>query len=54
MHNNHIDSTGFWYTSFMSNERFTLRAAVYLILIKDGKTLLSRRFNTGWLDGWKI
>lgn len=35
----------------MSNERFTLRAAVYLILIKDEKTLLSRRFNTGWMDG---
>jgi 8-oxo-dGTP diphosphatase len=35
----------------MSNERFTLRAAVYLILIKDGKTLLARRFNTGWMDG---
>lgn len=35
----------------MSDERFTLRAAVYLILIKDGKTLLSRRFNTGWMDG---
>lgn len=35
----------------MTDERFTLRAAVYLILIKDGKTLLSRRFNTGWMDG---
>lgn len=35
----------------MSNERFTLRAAVYLVLIKDGKTLLARRFNTGWMDG---
>ena len=35
----------------MSDERFMLRAAVYLILIKDGKTLLSRRFNTGWMDG---
>jgi 8-oxo-dGTP diphosphatase len=35
----------------MSDEKFTLRAAVYLILIKDGKTLLSRRFNTGWMDG---
>lgn len=35
----------------MSGERFTLRAAVYLILIKDGKTLLCRRFNTGWMDG---
>jgi 8-oxo-dGTP diphosphatase len=35
----------------MSNERFTLRAAVYLILIRDGKTLLSRRYKTGWMDG---
>ena len=35
----------------MSNEKFTLRAAVYLILIKDGKTLLSRRYKTGWMDG---
>ncbi len=35
----------------MSNERFSLRAAVYLVLIKDGKTLLARRFNTGWMDG---
>jgi 8-oxo-dGTP diphosphatase len=35
----------------MASERFTLRSAVYLVLIKDGKTLLSRRFNTGWMDG---
>jgi len=35
----------------MANERFALRAAVYLILIKEGKTLLSRRYNTGWMDG---
>ena len=35
----------------MADERFTLRAAVYLILIKNGKTLLSRRYNTGWMDG---
>lgn len=35
----------------MSGERFTLRAAVYLIFIKEGKTLLARRFNTGWMDG---
>jgi ADP-ribose pyrophosphatase YjhB (NUDIX family) len=35
----------------MTDERFMLRAAVYLILIRDGKTLLSRRFNTGWMDG---
>ncbi len=32
-------------------ERFKLRAAVYLLLIKDNKVLLSRRFNTGWMDG---
>jgi 8-oxo-dGTP diphosphatase len=32
-------------------ERFTLRAAAYLILIKDGKALLLRRSNTGWRDG---
>lgn len=35
----------------MSKERFVLRVAVYLMLIKDGKILLSRRFNTGWMDG---
>ena len=32
-------------------ERFTLRAAVYLILLKGDKVLLLRRFNTGWMDG---
>lgn len=35
----------------MTSERFHLRAAVYLLLIKDGKMLLQRRFNTGWMDG---
>lgn len=35
----------------MSNERFTLRAAVYLILVRDSKILLARRFKTGWMDG---
>ena len=35
----------------MSKERFQLKAAVYLLLIKDNKVLLSRRFNTGWMDG---
>ena len=35
----------------MSKERFTLKSAVYLIPVKDGKVLLSRRFNTGWMDG---
>ena len=34
-----------------TTDRFTIRAAVYLILIKDEKVLLLRRFNTGWRDG---
>ncbi len=32
-------------------ERFSIRAAVYLLLFRDGKVLLSHRFNTGWQDG---
>lgn len=35
----------------MNKERFKLRAAVYLILIKNNHLLLLRRFNTGWEDG---
>lgn len=35
----------------MSTEKFTLRCAVHLFLIRDGKTLLLRRYNTGWRDG---
>ena len=35
----------------MAGERFTLRTAVYLILLKNDKVLLPRRFNTGWMDG---
>jgi ADP-ribose pyrophosphatase YjhB (NUDIX family) len=35
----------------MATERFTVRAAVYLVLFKEGKTLLLRRFTTGWQDG---
>ena len=35
----------------MSEERYTLRAAAYLLLIKDGKILLSRRANTTWRNG---
>ncbi|MBI4157626.1 hypothetical protein HY502_02155 [Candidatus Woesebacteria bacterium] len=34
-----------------SGDRFRLRAAVYLFLFKGNKTLLLRRFNTGWMDG---
>lgn len=32
-------------------ERFKMIASSYLILIRDGKILLSRRFNTGYEDG---
>lgn len=32
-------------------ERFTSRLAVYLVLIQDGKVLLSLRQNTGFADG---
>jgi 8-oxo-dGTP pyrophosphatase MutT (NUDIX family) len=31
--------------------RFSLYSAVYLILVKDEKVLLLRRFQTGWEDG---
>lgn len=33
------------------SERFKLILSVYLILVKDGKTLLLRRANTGYEDG---
>jgi 8-oxo-dGTP pyrophosphatase MutT (NUDIX family) len=32
-------------------KRFTIRAAVYLVLIKDNQVLLARRYKTGWEDG---
>lgn len=32
-------------------ERFRLHATAILLLIKEGKILLCRRFNTGWEDG---
>lgn len=32
-------------------ERFKLRVAVYIFIIKENKILLGRRFNTGWQDG---
>jgi 8-oxo-dGTP pyrophosphatase MutT (NUDIX family) len=34
-----------------SSERFLIRAAVYLLLLKKNSLLLARRFNTGWMDG---
>ncbi|HIE41446.1 MAG TPA: NUDIX domain-containing protein, partial [Candidatus Aenigmarchaeota archaeon] len=35
----------------MPKERFKIIPTVYLVLIKDNKILLSRRFNTGFHDG---
>ena len=35
----------------MSKERFKITPASYLVLVKDGSILLSRRFNTGYEDG---
>jgi 8-oxo-dGTP diphosphatase len=35
----------------MLDNRFTLRSAVYLMLFQDQQILLSRRYNTGWMDG---
>ncbi len=32
-------------------EHFTFLAAVNLVLIRDERILLARRFNTGWFDG---
>jgi 8-oxo-dGTP diphosphatase len=38
----------------MSKPRFNFYSAVYLVLRKENKVLLSRRFNTGWMDGMYI
>lgn len=35
----------------MSKERFKITPAAYLVLEKDGKFLMARRFNTGYEDG---
>lgn len=35
----------------MVKERFKLVPSVYLVLIKNNKILLSRRYNTGYFDG---
>jgi mutator protein MutT len=34
----------------MNKERFKITPSVYLVLIKDNKILLSRRYNTGYFD----
>lgn len=33
------------------NERFKVKSATYLIPQRNNEILLSRRFNTGWMDG---
>ena len=38
----------------MASTKYNFFAAVYLIIKKDNKILLSRRFNTGWMDGMYI
>lgn len=35
----------------MSKERYKIITVVYLVLIQDGKVLLGRRFDTGYMDG---
>lgn len=35
----------------MGDKKFSLHAAVYIILEKEHKILLLRRYNTGWEDG---
>jgi len=35
----------------MTKERFKLIVSIYLVLIKNNKILLSRRYNTGYFDG---
>lgn len=35
----------------MKQNRYKIKIASYLILKKDNKILLSRRFNTNWADG---
>jgi ADP-ribose pyrophosphatase YjhB (NUDIX family) len=35
----------------LSEDRFKLILSVYIILVKDGKTLLLKRANTGYQDG---
>ena len=36
----------------MAKERFKITPAVYLVLIKENKILLSKRYNTGYFDGY--
>lgn len=35
----------------MLKRHFELHGAVYLVLVKDNKLLIQRRYKTGWMDG---
>ena len=35
----------------MKQNRLKVKIASYLILLKENKILMTRRFNTGWSDG---
>ncbi|MGI8486199.1 MAG: NUDIX hydrolase [Thermomicrobiales bacterium] len=35
----------------MKSERFTFRGSVHVLLVKEGRVLLLRRANTGYMDG---
>jgi len=37
---------------YMAKERFKMVPAVYLVLMKENKILLSRRYNTGYFDSY--
>lgn len=43
--------SGFVHICFMKSDRFKMIASGYLLLIRRGKILLSRRFQTGYEDG---
>lgn len=36
----------------MPKERFKVICAIFLILVRDGKVLLLKRANSGYMDGW--
>jgi len=47
-----MDNKEYKVNKFMIKERFKIVPSVYLVLIKEGKILLSRRYNTGYFDNY--
>ncbi|MBI2028871.1 NUDIX domain-containing protein [Candidatus Gottesmanbacteria bacterium] len=35
----------------MLKKHFELRSAVYLVMVKNDRLLIQRRYKTGWMDG---